>query len=108
MDVLWASRLQFAVAAFFHFIFVPLTLGLSVLTAIYETLYLKTGDEDYKRAAKFWGKVNQKKLAPKLGCPFVILVSGLQVKGLVNGRKDRKPQGQRDKNEMKKSGYGKL
>ena len=57
MDVLWASRLQFAVAAFFHFIFVPLTLGLSLLTAIYETLYLKTGDEDYKRAAKFWGKL---------------------------------------------------
>ncbi len=57
MDVLWASRLQFAVAAFFHFLFVPLTLGLSLLTAIYETLYVKTGDEDYKRAAKFWGKL---------------------------------------------------
>lgn len=57
MDVLWASRLQFAVAAFFHFLFVPLTLGLSLLTAIYETLYVKSGDEDYKRAAKFWGRL---------------------------------------------------
>ncbi len=57
MDVLWASRLQFAVAAFFHFLFVPLTLGLSLLTAIYETIYVKTGDEDYKRAARFWGRL---------------------------------------------------
>lgn len=57
MDVLWSSRLQFAVAAFFHFLFVPLTLGLSFLTAIYQTLWLKTGDEDYKRAARFWGKL---------------------------------------------------
>ncbi len=57
MDVLWASRLQFAVAASFHFLFVPLTLGLSVLTAILETLYVKTGDEDYRRAAKFWGRL---------------------------------------------------
>ncbi len=57
MDVLMGSRLQFAAAAMFHFLFVPLTLGLSVLTAIYETLYIKTGDEDYRRAAKFWGKL---------------------------------------------------
>ena len=57
MDVVFASRLQFAVASLFHFIFVPLTLGLSILTAIFESLYVKTGDEDYKRAAKFWGKL---------------------------------------------------
>ncbi len=57
MDVLLASRLQFAAAAMFHFLFVPLTLGLSFLTAIYQTLWLKTGDEDYKRAARFWGKL---------------------------------------------------
>ncbi len=57
MDVVLLSRLQFAVATMFHFIFVPLTLGLSLLTAIYETLYVKTKDEDYKRAAKFWGKL---------------------------------------------------
>ena len=57
MDVLWLSRLQFAAATFFHFLFVPLTLGLSVLIAIMETVYVRTGDEDYKRMAKFWGKL---------------------------------------------------
>ena len=57
MDVLMLSRLQFAAASMFHFLFVPLTLGLSILTAIYETKYVRTGDEDYKRAAKFWGKL---------------------------------------------------
>ncbi len=57
MDVVLLSRLQFAVASLFHFLFVPLTLGLSVLTAIMETRYVQTGDEDYKRMAKFWGKL---------------------------------------------------
>ncbi|MEF3168447.1 MAG: cytochrome ubiquinol oxidase subunit I [Deltaproteobacteria bacterium] len=57
MDVVMLSRLQFAAASMFHFLFVPLTLGLSILTAIYETKYVKTGDPDYKRAAKFWGKL---------------------------------------------------
>ncbi len=57
MDVVWLSRLQFAAATFFHFLFVPLTLGLSILIAIMETIYVRTGDEDYKRMAKFWGKL---------------------------------------------------
>ncbi len=57
MDVVMLSRLQFAVAVFFHFIFVPLTLGLSVLLAIMETIYVRTGNEQYKRMAKFWGKL---------------------------------------------------
>ena len=57
MDVLLLSRLQFTTAAFFHFLFVPLTLGLSVITAIMETIYVRTGDEDYYRAARFWGKI---------------------------------------------------
>lgn len=57
MDVVMLSRLQFAVAVFFHFIFVPLTLGLAVLLAIMETKYVRTGDEIYKRMAKFWGKL---------------------------------------------------
>ncbi|MBI5249749.1 MAG: cytochrome ubiquinol oxidase subunit I [Desulfomonile tiedjei] len=57
MDVLMLSRLQFAVATMFHFIFVPLTLGLAVLVAIMETLYVRSGDEEYKRMAKFWGKI---------------------------------------------------
>ncbi|MFH1059452.1 MAG: cytochrome ubiquinol oxidase subunit I [Pseudomonadota bacterium] len=57
MDVLLLSRLQFAAATFFHFLFVPLTLGLSILTAIMETRWVTSGDEDYKRMAKFWGKL---------------------------------------------------
>jgi len=56
-DVVLLSRLQFAVAVFFHFIFVPLTLGLSVLLVWMETRYVVTGDEVYKRMAKFWGKL---------------------------------------------------
>lgn len=57
MDVVMLSRLQFAVAVFFHFIFVPLTLGLSVLIAVMQTIYYRTGNETYKRMAKFWGKL---------------------------------------------------
>lgn len=57
MDVLTLSRLQFAVATYFHFLFVPLTLGLSFLVAIMETAYVRTRDEDYVRMAKFWGKL---------------------------------------------------
>lgn len=57
MDVLMLSRLQFAAATFFHFIFVPLTLGLSVLVAIMETIYVRTESEEYRRMAKFWGKI---------------------------------------------------
>jgi cytochrome d ubiquinol oxidase subunit I len=57
MDVLMLSRLQFAVATMFHFLFVPLTLGLSVLIAIMETVYVRSGDEEYRRMARFWGKI---------------------------------------------------
>ncbi|KAA0256915.1 cytochrome ubiquinol oxidase subunit I [Deferribacter autotrophicus] len=57
MDVVALSRLQFALTAMFHFIFVPLTLGLSILVAIMETLYVKTNNEMYLRMTKFWGKL---------------------------------------------------
>ncbi|KAF1074437.1 cytochrome ubiquinol oxidase subunit I [Halodesulfovibrio sp. MK-HDV] len=57
MDVVMLSRIQFAVTIFFHFIFVPLTLGLSILLAIMETMYVRTGNEMYKRMVKFWGKL---------------------------------------------------
>ena len=57
MDVLLLSRLQFAAATFFHFLFVPLTLGLSLMIAIWETKWVKTGDEEYKHIARFWGKL---------------------------------------------------
>ncbi len=57
MDVLMLSRLQFAAATMFHFLFVPLTLGISVLIACMETAYVRTGNPLYKRMAKFWGKL---------------------------------------------------
>ncbi|WP_456409259.1 cytochrome ubiquinol oxidase subunit I [Oceanithermus sp.] len=49
------ARLQFATTTTFHFFFVPLTLGLVILVAIMETLYVVRGDEKYKRMTKFWG-----------------------------------------------------
>ncbi|MFZ0483944.1 MAG: cytochrome ubiquinol oxidase subunit I [Desulfobacterales bacterium] len=57
MDVVLLSRLQFAAATMFHFLFVPFTLGLSILVAYMETKYVKTGDETYLRMTKFWGKL---------------------------------------------------
>jgi cytochrome bd ubiquinol oxidase subunit I len=57
MDVLFLSRLQFAAATMFHFLFVPLTLGLAVLVAIMETQYARTGDETYLKMTQFWGKL---------------------------------------------------
>lgn len=57
MDTLTLSRLQFGVTTIYHFLFVPLTIGLSFLVAILETKYVKTGDERYKQMTKFWGKL---------------------------------------------------
>lgn len=57
MNVLTLSQLQFAITTVYHFFFVPLTLGLSVLVAVMETVYVRTGNEEYKRMTKFWGKL---------------------------------------------------
>lgn len=57
MDVLTLSRLQFAITTLYHFIFVPLTLGLSIITALMETIYVASGRETYKEMARFWGKL---------------------------------------------------
>jgi cytochrome bd ubiquinol oxidase subunit I len=57
MDVLTLSRLQFAVTIMFHFLFVPLTLGLTWLLAWWEHKYVKTGDEKYLRMVKYWGRL---------------------------------------------------
>jgi cytochrome d ubiquinol oxidase subunit I len=51
------SRLQFALTAMYHFIFVPLTLGLSFLLAIMESVYVMTGKQVYRDMTKFWGKL---------------------------------------------------
>ncbi|SPF33353.1 cytochrome bd-type quinol oxidase, subunit 1 [Candidatus Desulfosporosinus infrequens] len=57
MTELILARLQFAVITSYHFLFVPLTLGLSVLVAMMETWYVRTGNETYKKMTKFWGKL---------------------------------------------------
>ncbi len=55
MDIVELSRLQFAVTALYHFLFVPLTLGLSVLLGIMETVYVMTGRPIWRDLVKFWG-----------------------------------------------------
>ena len=57
MTALALARWQFAITTVYHFFFVPLTLGLSILVALMETQYVRTGDEVYKRMTKFWGKL---------------------------------------------------
>jgi cytochrome d ubiquinol oxidase subunit I len=57
MDVVMLSRLQFYATSAFHFLFVPLTLGLSWIVAYMETRYVRTGDETYLAMTKFWGKI---------------------------------------------------
>ncbi len=54
-DLVTLSRLQFALTALYHFLFVPLTLGLSWLLAIMEAVYVMTGREIWKRMTQFWG-----------------------------------------------------
>lgn len=57
MDGLLLARWQFGVTTVYHFLFVPLTLGLSVLVALMEIQYVRTKDETYKKMTKFWGKL---------------------------------------------------
>lgn len=51
------SRLQFAITALYHFLFVPLTLGLGFILAIMESVYVMTNNKIYKDMTKFWGKL---------------------------------------------------
>ena len=57
MDPIIWSRIQFAVTAAYHWLFVPLTLGLALVMAVMESLYLIKKDEFWKKAAKFWMKL---------------------------------------------------
>ncbi|WP_055106180.1 cytochrome ubiquinol oxidase subunit I [Paenibacillus ihumii] len=57
MDPVMLARIQFAATTIFHFFFVPLSIGLVLLIAIMETMYVAKGKEIYKRMAKFWGKL---------------------------------------------------
>jgi cytochrome d ubiquinol oxidase subunit I len=55
MDVVQLSRLQFGLTALYHFLFVPLTIGLSIQLGIMESVYVMTGREVWRQATKFWG-----------------------------------------------------
>jgi cytochrome d ubiquinol oxidase subunit I len=55
MDVVELSRLQFGLTAMYHFLFVPLTLGLSVILAIMESIYVTTGRTIWRDMVRFWG-----------------------------------------------------
>ncbi len=57
MDAVLLSRIQFALTTSFHFIFAPLTIGLSWFLVWMMTVYKKTGDETYGRMARFWTKI---------------------------------------------------
>ena len=56
-DALLLARWQFAITTVYHFLFVPLTLGLSIMTAMMQTKYFRTNDPKYKTMTKFWGKL---------------------------------------------------
>ncbi|WP_148714944.1 cytochrome ubiquinol oxidase subunit I [Chitinolyticbacter meiyuanensis] len=57
LEVVELSRLQFGLTAMFHFLFVPLTLGLSWILVICESVYVMTGQQIYKDMTRFWGKL---------------------------------------------------
>ncbi|KHK50138.1 cytochrome d terminal oxidase subunit 1 [Ralstonia sp. A12] len=54
-DIVSLSRLQFAITALYHFLFVPLTLGLSILVAVMETIYVMTDRVIWREMTKYWG-----------------------------------------------------
>ncbi|MDX1805349.1 MAG: cytochrome ubiquinol oxidase subunit I [Alcanivorax sp.] len=57
LDPVLLSRMQFGLTALYHFIFVPLTLGLSILLAMMESVYVMTGKQIWKDMTRFWGKL---------------------------------------------------
>ncbi|HFC92143.1 MAG TPA: cytochrome bd-I ubiquinol oxidase subunit CydA, partial [Leucothrix mucor] len=56
-EVVDISRIQFATVALYHFLFVPLTIGMTFILAIMESVYVMTGKQVYKDMVKFWGKL---------------------------------------------------
>ncbi|MFC7530118.1 cytochrome ubiquinol oxidase subunit I [Actinoplanes sp. GCM10030250] len=57
MDALDLARWQFGITTVYHFLFVPITIGMSALVAGLQTAWVRTGKEHYLRATKFWGKL---------------------------------------------------
>src|SRR5258705_127393 len=57
MDALDLARWQFGIVTVYHFLFVPLTIALSVLVALMQTAWYRTGNPKYLKMTKFWGKL---------------------------------------------------
>ena len=57
MDEVLLSRWQFGITTVYHFLFVPITLGLAFYIALLETWYVKTGETKYRELTQFWGKL---------------------------------------------------
>ena len=57
METLDIARWQFAITTIYHFLLVPITIGLSGLVALMQTQWVRTGDERYLRITSFWGKL---------------------------------------------------
>src|SRR5690242_2170300 len=57
MDALTLARWQFGIVTVYHFLFVPITIGLSVLVALMQTAWYRTGNAKYLAMTKFWGKI---------------------------------------------------
>ncbi|WP_138495602.1 cytochrome ubiquinol oxidase subunit I [Paenibacillus pinistramenti] len=57
MDPLMLARIQYAATTIFHFFFVPVSIGMVFMIAVMETMYVVKGKEEYKKMAKFWGKL---------------------------------------------------
>lgn len=57
LDVVWLSRIQFALTVMFHYLFPPLTIGLGVLMVVMEGMYLRTGQLIYETMARFWTRI---------------------------------------------------
>ncbi len=73
MDLLMLSRIQFAFTATFHYIFPPMTIGLSWMILIIEGLYLKTGKKIYKEMAQFWVRIFALFFAMGVATGFVLV-----------------------------------
>src|SRR5918911_442693 len=56
-DAIFISRLQFAFTIVYHYLFPQLTMGLALLLVVLKTLFLRSGDETYNKALRFWGKI---------------------------------------------------
>src|SRR5690348_2203663 len=57
MDALEIARWQFGITTVYHFMMVPLTIGLGLVVAVIQTLWYRTGKVEYLRMTKFWGKL---------------------------------------------------